>query len=153
MGREPRVLYARTVCFLGAYDANPLKGGTGDCANGSGRANSVAGTKDLEMSEAEQADTHRRSCREALTLFRVGSRIRWVIETGLNSSDSTIWNGYQGKILCQFINGREPLKMRGSVAFQQILFHFVLPHRGASHPLEWLRQLSANALLELFPIP
>ena len=80
-----------------------------------------------------------------------GSRILCETETGSNSSDSTNWNGCQGKILCEFTNGREPLKMRVSTAFQQILFHFVLPRWAASRPLECLRQLSANVLLELCP--
>ncbi len=52
----------RTVCFSEVYVANSLKSGTGNflvgtgnCSDGSGRAKSVSGTQDLEMSEAEQA--------------------------------------------------------------------------------------------------
>ncbi len=62
MGLEPRVPPIRTVCFSEFYVANSLRGGTGsflvgtgNCADGSGRANPLVGTKDLEMSEAEQA--------------------------------------------------------------------------------------------------
>ncbi len=50
----------RTACFTEVYVANSLQGGagnflvgTGNCADGSGRANPVSGTPDLEVSETE----------------------------------------------------------------------------------------------------